>query len=255
MAVSENIFVKFDGEAERLAYEQSVRWLAWDPVEHELRGSVEREGADPLHVVLHDESCHCGWYSNDWFERRTQRLWREHVAPLRLQQDREWRYLEIGVCEGRSMVWAMQHLAPLRSVGIDPWRPPKLRQRAMMLEYKRRASRNLRPWTEDGSCRLVLGDSQEWLRGPDSPEDGWADLAFVDGDHRGHRAQMDLVLALAKLRVGGLLVFDDWDRRWVRSQPNAWEAWTGFELAHSHLLEWVYRDKQQVCVRKKSDGR
>lgn len=214
------------------------------------RPDPDDENADlPFHCVFNNHTGLLGVYSNDWFERLVIRHWQKHILP------HGWefrRYLEIGVCEGRSMRWVMENTGVRWAYGVDPWEPPRVAKTKMFRRYEERAQKNLRPWLgrRRPRVRLVREKSYRWLFGPDQPPDESCDMIYVDGDHRGHVTMMDLVGSWMKLKIGGFMVIDDVNRRWAHSKPSTWEAYRGFEIAYDHLFDWVYRTRKQVCLRK-----
>lgn len=204
----------------------------------------------PWHVVLNQQTGHCGVYSNDWFERFTIRHWERHVLPYRR---RIKRYMEIGVCEGRSMRWVMENTNCRWSHAVDPYEAPRRSKAAVFRRYEKRVRQNLEPWLSRSSrnrVRFVKEKSFEWLRGPEQPDDLTFDFIYVDGDHRGHITMMDLTLSWMKLKIGGIMAVDDLNRRWAHSQPSTWEAFSGFVLAYDHLFDFMYRTRKSAMIMK-----
>ena len=210
----------------------------------------DEDAEPPYHCVMNRRTGHLGCYSNDWFERLTMDHWIEHVQPL---SKRIKRYLEIGVCEGRSLRWVMENTSCKRADGVDPYQPGRRKQARAFRRYERNMKKNIAPWLDENSERqvkLFKQESHRWLVSPRQPPEETYDFIYVDGDHRGHMAMQDLVLSFQKLKVGGIMACDDINRRWAHSQPATWEAWTGFHLAYSHLCEILYQTRKSVLIQK-----
>lgn len=164
--------------------------------------------------ILPVESHEFLWTRN-WFRNRNLPTFREFVHP-------EWAgkpitYLELGVFEGMSLVWMMQHVLThpdSRAVGVDPWLMTTKLDAAIMEGVRCRARHNLRPWWESGSCELVRGNSAEVLRKMcgrgflDITKES-VDLCMVDGNHNALAVWDDCRLVYKLLRPGGWMLLDD----------------------------------------------
>jgi predicted O-methyltransferase YrrM len=112
------------------------------------------------------------------------------------------RYLEIGVFEGRSMMWMLENILtdPTSSaVGIDPF----------LADYKDRYRANLTKSGHESRVTTIVGYSQVELR--KLPLDSF-DIIYVDGSHTASDVLEDAVLSLRLLKRRGTLIFDDY--RW-----------------------------------------
>jgi len=116
-------------------------------------------------------------------------------------------YLEIGVRRGRSMavVGAVQPEATM--IGFDSWvtnyvGQPNPGPKAVESELERIGFR--------GSLELVSGNSRQTV--PDyfsRHPDVFVDLATIDGDHSARGAKVDIRNVVPRLKIGGVIVFDD----------------------------------------------
>jgi hypothetical protein len=190
-------------------------------------------------------------FSNDWFEQHTLKNWERHVKP---RADGIRRYLEIGVCDGKSMCWMLDNVltkAGDRAWGIDPYISKDSTREdwcAEIAEMKRRAQVNLSWAVQSGRLEMIFEQSQLWLRRQESLN---LDMVFVDGSHSAKNAMEDMVLSFHMLRRGGIMVIDDLDRRWRRGAPSVWEAARGFTDAYEGIINWVYRDNRQCCIERR----
>lgn len=144
-------------------------------------------------------------YTQDWARHFAVNATR-HLLPL---AGRPLSYLEIGVFEGRSARWMLEHVLThpeSRLVGVDAW-PVEGDP------FEARARANLDPFGE--RVELWKGPSGEVLRDPRFRPESF-DVVYVDGDHRALEVLTDSVLVWPLLRVGGLCIWDDY--RW-RAAP------------------------------------
>lgn len=161
-------------------------------------------------------------FTRNWFRARNLPVFREHVYSK--WSGRDIVYLEIGVFEGMSMAWMLQHVLfseGSRAVGVDPWLMTTSLSEAAMTQVMIRAHENLRSWRETGAvgsdrkrCTLIRGNSSEVLR--KMLEEGFAgisaetvDVLMVDGNHHALTVLDDLRLSFRLLRPGGWLLVDD----------------------------------------------
>jgi predicted O-methyltransferase YrrM len=120
--------------------------------------------------------------------------WQKYLMPY---AGRPTHYLEVGIYEGRSMVWMLDNAL----------RHPDSRATGVDISIQERYLQNLK---RSGSCRKVRsleGRSQEVLR--TLPKESY-DVIYVDGSHVTQDVMIDAVLAFDLLKPGGLLIFDDY---------------------------------------------
>ena len=221
------------------------------------------------------------WFEHDRIGKRqlkresTKELFERILLPEFL--DEPTTVLEIGLNEGASTLWLLQHLFPAEWCGIDPWRPGRKHHVEMFATYERNFWYNLRvsgathsvdeaalagsvqlfefPLAGAGPstrCRVVKDSSHRYLMSPvdkDYPDE-YFDLFIVDGDHSAIGCLTDLVLGWRKLKVGGLIVLDDYDRRWHQARPNVHEAVNAWWNCYEHFSEKVVETRKHVVFRK-----
>lgn len=133
-------------------------------------------------------------YTADWFSRAIP-AWRQLVLP-RLPDGRR-RWLELGSHEGRSAEWTLAHA--LREgdelVCVDLWPDHAV---------EARFDANV-----GGHVTKHKGQHFEWLCTAAFAREVY-DVVYIDGDHRAQAVIADAVLAWHMLRVGGVLIFDDY---------------------------------------------
>lgn len=156
------------------------------------------------------------------------------------------RYLEIGVFEGRSVIWMLENVLTDPSsliTAID----------VFMADYEQTFDANVRAAGATDRISKLVGPSQQHLR-PLEPAS--FDIIYVDGSHTADDVLADAVLAWPLLRDGGLMIFDDygWEGR-PTGGPLPLEllprlAIDAFITAYRNEIELVHRD-YQVFVRRK----
>jgi len=157
---------------------------------------------------------HTFQFTRNWFLNRNLNAFRELILP-------EWagkpiRYLELGVFEGMSMTWMLQHVLThpnAKSCGVDPWLMTTKISGADMEAVMIRAHHNVMPWMK---CSLVRGNSAEVLRlmlknrhGYMGIKQGNVDLCMVDGNHNELGVLDDCRLVWQLLKPGGQMICDD----------------------------------------------
>jgi predicted O-methyltransferase YrrM len=182
-------------------------------------------------------------FTADWFSR-AQPLWRSILS------DRAGRpalhYLEIGVFEGRSLVWMLDNVltAPsARATVIDPF---------FDADVEARFDNNLERSGHPGKVTVKKGLSQVELRR--LPLDSF-DVIYIDGSHTADDVLADAVLSWDLLRDGGLLIFDDYLSKGSATTPESRPlppqlrprlAIDAFISTYLHRLEMVHRGYQLV---------
>jgi SAM-dependent methyltransferase len=130
-------------------------------------------------------------------------VWETVLAPF--QGKPNVRYLEVGLYEGRSAVWMLEHVLThptARLTGVDVFDGP----------HKDRCFANIERTGAPAKATLITGYSQLVLRG--LPLNSF-DIIYVDGSHAKNDVLEDAVLSWRLLREGGILIFDDY--RWAGS--------------------------------------
>ena len=150
----------------------------------------------------------------DWFTYNIP-VWEIALAPYKGKPD--VRYLEIGTYEGRSLIWMFENILtdPTSTAanidifyGMDNQYAPDVEARFHAnLELSGAADRT----------RTLVGFSYEKLREL-YPET--FDIIYIDGGHRAPTVLKDAILAGGLLKVGGLMIFDDY-RVWMEFPPEA----------------------------------
>jgi predicted O-methyltransferase YrrM len=144
-------------------------------------------------------------------------------------------YLEIGVRRGRSLAMVAASNPKCNIVAADTWPefyanipnpgPDFVIKEMSKIGYH-------------GQIDFVNGDSHKTI-----PEyfsnhpDMFFDLITVDGDHSEEGAKQDLLTVLPRLKVGGIIVFDDISHPLL---PHLREVWNQIVASDFHFSTWEY---------------
>jgi len=116
------------------------------------------------------------------------------------------RILEIGVYEGRSMIWAVENILSQTGesdavyVGVDP-------DPAKNFEWNFELLKSKYPGVNFG---LIKAYSEHFMPRMCSGQPRYG-LIYVDGDHNAQGVLRDSIMAWECLEVGGVLLFDDYE--------------------------------------------
>lgn len=138
-------------------------------------------------------------YSTNWFEGQIPN-WQRWLAPFMGKPD--LKALEIGSFEGRSAVWMLENVltAPGSTIDcIDLFEPAE-----KFGDYHARFRANTAPWRE--RITEYPGRSYEQLKRLSGPYD----IVYIDGWHSAFGALADGVMTWPMLKVGGVMIFDDY---------------------------------------------
>jgi hypothetical protein len=141
-------------------------------------------------------------FTSDWFTRNIP-VWEQAMSPYRGRAG--VRYLEVGVFEGRALLWMLEHVLTdptSRATAID----------ISSGDYEGRYRSNLEHAGCGGKVTTLKAPSRAALR--ELPRESF-DIAYIDGSHATADVLEDAVLSWQVLKPGGLLIFDDY--RWIGS--------------------------------------
>lgn len=174
-------------------------------------------------------------FTSDWHSPHVP-LWLEYLGPL---DGRPVRCLEIGSHEGRSAVWIVQHVLshPDSTLTcIDPWPNTAAEQR-----FDANVS-------ELGRAKQVRKLKTESWRALPLLTPGF-EFAYVDGHHEGRHVLEDAIHAFRLVKVGGLVIFDDYRNRPLAVVQPPQPAIDAFLILWSDCLTILHQD-EQVVIRK-----
>lgn len=210
-----------------------------------------------------------GTFSHHWFANLTARLWQQFVLPHFAKHEGPLNYLEVGVAEGQSLLFALEHFGRPGGlfVGIDPFLPSRNWKPEEGNQHRDRALDNLSIFFgskpdrqqsfDDGrhwfrfvkdrlACEIFPQPSGEHLR----REQRQFDVVYIDGNHDAPHAMLDVMLGFNLLREGGLLIVDDYERYMRGGRPQVKPTCDAFEMIFWGYWDCLYRHPKQVCYEK-----
>jgi hypothetical protein len=180
-------------------------------------------------------------FTKDWFSPNIC-VWEKAMAPSKGKP--RLRYLEIGVFEGRSMIWMLENILTdptSAAVGVDPF----------LVNSEERYRANLAISGQQSRVTTLVGYSQVELR--KLPLDSF-DFIYIDGSHIPSDILEDAVLSLRLLKTGGVLVFDDYLRAvWPRTEfPEMTPRFAVdvFYSMFSKQLMLIHKGNQAIFLKK-----
>ncbi len=199
-------------------------------------------------------------YTRNW-TRKLAKNWEAHVAVL--EDFHPTSVLELGVWEGRSSQYFLDHVLPESGcwVGIDPWEIGALNPRrfprneegeARVLAIEQRAYYNLAKYgaratiIKDRSCDALR------LRSHPALQVNNFDVAYIDGVHHSLEILIDAALVWPLVRVGGVIVFDDYKMMRGHCQEDVRRGVDAFLAAAEGKFELLFKNNQ-VGLRKTAD--
>ncbi len=188
--------------------------------------------------------------------------WHSHNIPhLRRVLDKykgrpDVRALEIGSFEGRSTVWLLENILTHETAHIDcidtfNGSPEHVEMGLNLNGLLNRFLSNTEAYTK--KIRCFRGRSQDVLLGGDfGPyEVASYDIAYIDGSHAAADVLADAVLSFRLLKIGGLMIFDDyaWDGGGPTGFDNPRRGVDAFHHAYQDQLKPVHMEYQAIFER------
>lgn len=192
-------------------------------------------------------------FTVDWHSHNIP-LWQEILAPYKGKPG--VRALEIGSYEGRSTVWLLENILihPTARIDCVDTFNGSVEHERMGLDLTKLLDRflsNVRPYKD--KLRWFLGKSGEVLRcGAFDPQGVPPyDFIYIDGSHKAADVLEDAVLSFRLLKIGGLLIFDDY--AWTQGGPTEFDnpmlGVNSFYYAYQNKLKVAHLSYQAVFER------
>lgn len=150
-------------------------------------------------------------FTQDWFSRNIN-LWEKHLNKFASIPGLS--VLEVGSWEGRSTCWLLEHILTHASASItciDTFEGSIEHDHydeTYIKSLKERFDFNMAKTGASGKVKKLVGKSQDMMRS--LPLNSY-DLLYIDGSHLASDVLRDAVLGWDLVKVGGLIIFDDYD--------------------------------------------
>jgi len=167
-------------------------------------------------------------------------IWAEHLKEFKGKPG--LKYLEIGVFEGRTLISMFQNILS----------HPSSRATAIDLFYDKTENiffSNLKLSGFSKRLKFIEGSSQKKLRELPS---NYFDILYVDGSHKAHDILSDAVQGWEVVKVGGIMIFDDYELIPEHQKTTPKEAIDQFVRFFGEKLEVLHVGWQYI-VRKKAE--
>ncbi|MFL5285423.1 MAG: class I SAM-dependent methyltransferase [Rhodopila sp.] len=180
--------------------------------------------------------CTTKTFSHDWFSTKAW-AWHDLLAPY---SEVPTEVLEVGVFEGRSVIFILEALRQSRITALDHFVLKKgwtsTQGITLEMDSEEAFRRNTQPYGD--RVRTIVGQSSNGLTQL-TEEEARFDIIYIDAAHTMPDVMIDSLLAWRLLKSGGLFIWDDflldcWDwhkgpvgpgvAAFLRTFPNAWET-------------------------------
>jgi len=191
-------------------------------------------------------------FTSDWFTSKSP-AWavvlKDFAGKPNLQ------YLEIGVYEGRSVAWMFENILihpTSHATGIDIF-IGELSQANydFVPESKEIYENNMIAAGGEGRFTTYVEFSQKILRNLPL---NYYDIIYIDGDHMGKTVLEDAILSFRLLKIGGVLIFDDY--RWFKTAPRVKRPGYAIDVFHEFFgsqFEMIHNQSQFILRKTKPD--
>ena len=183
-------------------------------------------------------------FTHDWVSDHAP-VWIKHLQEFKGKPN--IRALEIGTFEGRGAIWFLENILtdPTSSITcIDvfgDYGGP----------FEHRYDHNIKVSGFSHKVKKIKGSSQTVLR---TLEPNSYDFIYIDGSHVAKDVLMDAVLSWDLLKVGGIIIFDDY--RWHEHDMGRWARPQIAIDAFLHVFKpytEVRHKEYQIVVKKKDE--
>ena len=204
---------------------------------------LHRKEFKRIRSEVSDQLDHSGIFSQD-FVTANAPYWLMLFSKYSIRQKRI-KALEIGCWEGRSSVFLLQSLPGADLTSVDTWEGSD--------EYKGKdalAEKRFDVNVEAYKCRLQKYKGSSYSYFKDCADQGQFDFVYIDGSHHAEDVMCDAIKSFERLKVGGVLIFDDylWNQ-YRRSLDNPAGAINSFLKLKKGTFE-IVAVYYQVAIRK-----
>jgi len=147
----------------------------------------------------------------DWFHQYADRYFSQYLGAMKGQV--ALRFLQVGCCTGDATMWLFDNILTDDSanlVDVDTWiGSPEPGDRGIdFVEVESLYDARTGQLRASGRLTKFRGTSGDWFTS--LPNEPIYDFVYIDGDHSAFGVLNDAVDAYRRLKVGGILAFDDY---------------------------------------------
>lgn len=189
-------------------------------------------------------------FTQDWFSSNIP-YWNE-IIKKNFQNKPNLNCLEIGSFEGRSACWMMENVLTHNTsklTCIDPFTGSIEHSNLELSDLRSRFDNNTQEWKE--KLRVIQKTSSTAL--PELLVSGEKyDIIYVDGSHMSCDVLFDAVNCFGLLKVGGIMIFDDYLGGKLVTHFDAKPAVDAFLFAYQHKIS-IFNVVYQLWIQKTSN--
>lgn len=197
-------------------------------------------------------------FTNSWFDITAKQIWDTIIPQINPKA-----ILEIGSYEGASTCYFITNCAsqmPIEIHCVDTWQGGTEHAGTDMTNVERRFLDNTKIARAQAPCQVDLivhkGYSNVCLiKLLSGSYQNYFDLIYIDGSHYAHDVLSDAVLSFYLLKVGGVMIFDDY--LWGSTSRQASDplsfpkpAIDVFLHIYFHKMRLIASPNSQVCAKK-----
>ncbi|MAA79658.1 MAG: hypothetical protein CL916_10395 [Deltaproteobacteria bacterium] len=177
-------------------------------------------------------------FTEDMFAMRNKIFW-QALEPFKNKSNIH--YLEIGVHEGRALLWVLEHIMThptstltgidLFSSGEGDFKPKEIYKNPN--DFKQRYFHNIRSSGHENRIQTHIGYSQDVLK---TLKKNHYDIMYIDGCHTLMCTREDTSLSWELLKKGGILMIDDYSKEF----PDVYQAAQEFYANNADNMEILH---------------
>ena len=187
-------------------------------------------------------------FTSDWFSHNIP-SWQKLFSDLKWDSLLPKTVVEVGSFEGRSTIWILSNLLhhpSSRLYCVDTFQAEIEGRKQDVGGLFERFSANIRESPERNKVTVVRGESLELLNRLIAKKIT-TDFVYIDGSHLAPDVLQDLVLSFRVLKVGGLVICDDY--LWSMERPGAEDVLNSPKIAIDAFTT-VYRRKLTIVPKQ-----
>lgn len=197
-------------------------------------------------------------YTADWF-KGNEKNWGAWL--LRFKGKPNLRFLEVGCFEGRATVWLLENILIHKSATIDTIDTfeggmevgedgAHVNRNVQKNYFDNIAPFEKKVYTWKGESAFLLRGGAKLIPGDIRFNLGSYDFIYIDGSHKSPQVLEDSILAWRLLKVGGILIWDDYG---LKRYPNPLDNPAPAIEIFLQIFEGQYKlisKGYQVCIEK-----
>jgi predicted O-methyltransferase YrrM len=133
-----------------------------------------------------------------------------------------------------------------RAYAVDPWLPMRKHSAEQMDEMHREFCDRIRRFGR--KCRIYRGLSSVWLRKCNLPKH-YFDVIYLDGDHYDITTLDDAVHCWSLLKIGGMIIFDDYNTKTAKKHHVADVVDHVFETIYRRFTQPIWKRSQAAYLK------